>query len=91
MVFLPFVAVRRCAQFDFAVSHTVMATIAPSAEDPDEQALGDGAEVAEVEAAGRRVLLEELRGSAMMSRLSSGVMFRSLKTGMFCGPVTIAS
>ncbi|CVN53302.1 Uncharacterised protein [Streptococcus pneumoniae] len=28
---------------------------------------------------------------AMMSRLSSGLMFESENTGMFCGPVSMAS
>ncbi len=60
-------------------------------EDPEEEALGDGAEVAELHAARRRVVLEVLTSEVMMSRLSSGVRLASLNTGMFCGPVTMAS
>ena len=48
-----------CDQLDFAVIHTVRAIRRADAEDPDEEALRDGAERAERESARRLVLLQE--------------------------------
>ena len=75
----------------WAAIQTAAPTQSADADQPGGQALGDGAEAAEAEAAVVRLLLERGRGSAITSRFASGVRLPLLNVGIACGPVSRAS
>src|SRR5690606_37953818 len=86
----PFLCFRAHGRFDVPVSQTVIATMPPRAKIQTHSPSDTGPRLPSSMPPGAVVFSMYLRYE-MIAALSSGVMFASLKTGMFCGPTIMAS